>query len=710
MFSESKRYVAVLFQYGEMLLDSDVNDFGSIIQNQMQRLAQNVLGDVAVGDAWSIESNGGNNDFTINGGSGSLDGSGRCWVGGLPCLLTADKDFSDVVVTEPNVHACSTLLEAYVLTDTSSAYEVNELIDRYITPNITDTSDGGNPAKFKIISNTATTIETDPADGSMLVVAAVGDRYRVELSTYATNNGIATLVIDAGHSPVATGSTEIYTSDVIVQGKADNFYKYMLLRYTKAAVTYTHRVTASETGTGKITFEPATTVELTSGVETFDLVDVRYDTVYLDTYLDEIGPTEDTDLWHDEAGVAIEGARRLQVIQRIFVDEGDARARRLTATYTDTDGNSHYTVILANFKREYAQATIPDSHILSPVGDTYGDGAGGGDDGSGSGGGGLEEDADLASIVAEVVAARLGKADLKTLLTATLFDDNGDIALKIEELSNVDSLIANRAAVVNPSGDAINFCAEIKRIGAVVNLKQLKVFDANVNPATIDEIETVLTDSNTKVPTSKAVKTHVSTLALSNLIIYSGVSEDGVVIPTLPTIEQTSIVSDIDNSQTTGIVLTSKTGFADSGVVTLINAGPALANTSYAGANGADEFTDDVYGFHRSSSQSMHEQISYTGIDGANQLTGVTRNVNNTTAVAHKAGTLIWNGELSIILSVAMLKITGYATETSHPDTYLFCFLEHDGTVRCYVRDQIGGGRIRTGLAAFSFIGKRNPD
>ena len=686
----------MLFQYDELLLDSDLNDFGAIIQNQMQRLAQKVLGDVAVGDAWSIKSSGGNNNFTINGGSGALDGTGRCWVGGLPCLLMADKDFSDVLVTEPNIHACSTILAAYTLTDTSSQYSVNALVDRYLTPDITDTSDAGNPAKFKIISNTATTITTDPADGSMLTVGTTGDRYRIELSTYDTNNGEAALVIDAGHSPVVIGSTEIYTSDAGVQAKANDYYEFMLLRYTKAAVTYTHRITASDTGTGRIAFEPPTTVTLTSGVETFDIIDVRYDTVYLDTYLDEIDADEDGDLWHDEAGTNIEGARRLQVIQKTFVDEGDARTRLLPETYIDADGNSHYTTILANFKREYAQTTIPDTHILSPIGGTYSNDAGGGDEGSGSSGGGLEEDADLASIVAEVVAARLGKTDLKTMLTDTLFEDDGDVALKLEELSDTG--------------------ANLKMTGAdVIEAAKIKLGGAG---ATIEEIETALSSSDVKIPTSKAIETYIAGLMGGPIVHGSGVAFNGVIIPEINNLYRTTLVGDITNAVTT-IVLADISGIsaetiANGGVITFINSGPDVGNTSYIGATGGvTEFSDGDYGFFPDTTPftvSEHEQITFTSITpGAGVtgiLVGVVRGANGTTNVSHKSGDLIFNGAVAFIVSLAMIQ--DYVDIGHDRYNYTFVFLKGNGAIQCYMK--ANSGHILTeGLASFLVTGKSNP-
>lgn len=506
MYDERKRFIGLLVQYDEILPDSDLNDFSQIITKQLQRLAQNVLGDVAVGDSWRINESGTNNqnNFTITGGSGSLDGSGRCWVGGFPCLLVDDRELESVSVTEPNIHAVSTVLTFDTLTDTSAKYEVDALIGRKLIPNIEDTSDGGDPASFDIVGNTETAIEIDTSGGEdMTTVADVGDRYRITCTTFTGTESVSGINFGDKGAGIggSIGETTILADDPVVQGKADNFYRYFLVRFTKGS-TYTHRVTGSSTGTGELEIQPPLAVGVTTG-DTFDIIECRYDTVYLDVYLDEISALEDSDLYHDESGTQVEGARRLQVTQRVFVDEGDARVRRLDATYTDADGNDHYTVILANIKREDSVATIDADHIASPIGESYGSDAGGGDDGSGSGGdGGLKEDTDLSALIQEVRDARLGKSDLKTLLTTDLFDDDGTIALKLEELSDTGS--------------------DLKMNGSTTEATTLQLGGAGETVAKFEGGPAFSPTSNIIVPTSKGVADYLSTLATRGLVLDTG--------------------------------------------------------------------------------------------------------------------------------------------------------------------------------------------
>jgi hypothetical protein len=504
MYDERKRFIGLLVQYGEILPDSDLNDFSQIITRQLQRLAQNVLGDVAVGSSWRINESSTNNqnNFTITGGSGSLDGSGRCWVGGFPCLLVDDKEFESVSVTEPNIHAISTVLTFDTLTDTSAKYEVDELIGRKLIPNIEDTSDGGDPASFDIVGNTETAIEIDTSGGEdMTTVADVGDRYRITCTTFTGTESVSGINFGdkGGGIGGSIGDTTILADDLVVQGKADNFYRYFLVRFTKGS-TYTHRITGSSTGTGELEIQPPLAVGVTT-TDTFDIIECRYDTVYLDVYLDEISALEDSDLYHDESGTQVEGARRLQVTQRVFVDEGDARVRRLNATYTDADGNDHYTVILANIKREDSVAAIDADHIASPIGEPYGPDAGEGDDGSGSGGsGGLKEDSDLSDLIQEVRDARLGKSDLKTLLIDKVFEEDGTIGLKLGELSDTGS--------------------NLQMNGSTTEANTLQLGGGG---ATIAQFETTLTPaSNIYIPTSKAIVDYISSLASRQVILDTG--------------------------------------------------------------------------------------------------------------------------------------------------------------------------------------------
>jgi hypothetical protein len=79
----------------------------------------------------------------------------------------------------------------------------------------------------------------------------------------------------------------------------------------------------------------------------------RTDRVYLDVYLDEIDATEDANLYHTLGG-SVEAQRRLMVVQQVLIREGGTTP----ASYTDSDGNLHFTIQLATIARFDGQAAI----------------------------------------------------------------------------------------------------------------------------------------------------------------------------------------------------------------------------------------------------------------------------------------------------------------------------------------------------------------
>jgi len=89
----------------------------------------------------------------------------------------------------------------------------------------------------------------------------------------------------------------------------------------------------------------------------------RKDLVYLDCYLDEINPTEDTNLKHQFDSMLIEAMFREKIIQTVLVQEGVTLPMSIPTGWTDADGNAHVIVPLALFDRPAVNANITDAMI-----------------------------------------------------------------------------------------------------------------------------------------------------------------------------------------------------------------------------------------------------------------------------------------------------------------------------------------------------------
>jgi hypothetical protein len=89
----------------------------------------------------------------------------------------------------------------------------------------------------------------------------------------------------------------------------------------------------------------------------------RKDLVYLDCYLDEVNPTEDTDLKHTVDSMQIEAMFRWKLVQTVKVEEGIVLPYVMPSGWTDTDGNPHVVVPLALIERPAGNPTITDAMI-----------------------------------------------------------------------------------------------------------------------------------------------------------------------------------------------------------------------------------------------------------------------------------------------------------------------------------------------------------
>ncbi|HET7675823.1 MAG TPA: DUF6519 domain-containing protein [Gammaproteobacteria bacterium] len=93
-FDEAKRYFYLLKEQGKPVLDDDFNLLQDILLTLLRRFIVDAFGNGAAGDGFKIVGTGADNDFTITGGDGTLDGAGRIYVDGLMLLLESDVAYS----------------------------------------------------------------------------------------------------------------------------------------------------------------------------------------------------------------------------------------------------------------------------------------------------------------------------------------------------------------------------------------------------------------------------------------------------------------------------------------------------------------------------------------------------------------------------------------------------------------------------------------
>lgn len=212
LFDEELLYLFGLWQDGFPLVDADLNSTFFSVMTQLRRVIQNVLGNGALSSAFLIaESASPANNFTITGGDGSNEGMARAFVGGYPCGLKDDVEYSfnPVDARMKRIGSQVSSVVALVLTDTSANYVVNELVGRNLTPDI------DNPAvTFPIVANTATTISIGAGD---LTVATAKDKfYRVELSTPSGGPRTDEVYLDVFVDEVtATEDTNLVHTDLV---------------------------------------------------------------------------------------------------------------------------------------------------------------------------------------------------------------------------------------------------------------------------------------------------------------------------------------------------------------------------------------------------------------------------------------------------------------------------------------------------------------
>lgn len=191
-FNESKRFIMGFVRKGIPWVDADENKKEWIRFTQMRRAFDILIGNASPNNGFKPVGTGANNDFTLKGGDGSLDGAGRMYVAGMGCFLLSDIAYKNAGASDdqlsifPSISFITTSVIANdTINDEGANFIPGELVGRTVTPDVKQ------PAlTATVIQNGANTIVVN----TDLVVLGVNlstlPRYRVELSP--PNAGVRT--------------------------------------------------------------------------------------------------------------------------------------------------------------------------------------------------------------------------------------------------------------------------------------------------------------------------------------------------------------------------------------------------------------------------------------------------------------------------------------------------------------------------------------
>ena len=178
-FDEDKRHLMKLVQKDIPWVDADENRADWMRFTTLRRMSETLIGNASPNDGFKAVGDSATNDFIIKGGDGTLDGAGRLYVAGHGCFLKSDVRYVNNGMTEDqrSIYPKNTgIVGTDTIDDATANYDVNGLVGRTITPDVTQPG-----VTATILSNTQTTITVNID----LVAAGIpaGAHYRLELST-----------------------------------------------------------------------------------------------------------------------------------------------------------------------------------------------------------------------------------------------------------------------------------------------------------------------------------------------------------------------------------------------------------------------------------------------------------------------------------------------------------------------------------------------
>lgn len=194
---EDKEFVFSIPQRRRPIIDADRRDAYEGLYRQIRRMFQH-LGNVSQDGAFDvIEGDPGftANDFKVQGGDGTAEGTRRASFKGFQCLLKEDVRWGSSGSTdgERSLLPQSTAVGSVSITDGTAKYETGELVGRSLIPNVARPTD-----VFVITANTATTITCAGATVAFDTISKAGDFYRVTATTPSGGDRTDTVWLNVG--------------------------------------------------------------------------------------------------------------------------------------------------------------------------------------------------------------------------------------------------------------------------------------------------------------------------------------------------------------------------------------------------------------------------------------------------------------------------------------------------------------------------------
>ena len=174
LFDERKLFVQVLAQAGRLVTDADWNDFQNSFYLQLRRLASELLGDGTTGIAFKpseITPTPAINNLKFLGSYDPNKGPEILYNAGHPAKLFEDAEY----LTSAEISPRSTFLTACELGDSAAFYVADELVGRYLIPDITKSF------SYEIIANTQNKITILATSDMIADGITVLQNYRVTL-------------------------------------------------------------------------------------------------------------------------------------------------------------------------------------------------------------------------------------------------------------------------------------------------------------------------------------------------------------------------------------------------------------------------------------------------------------------------------------------------------------------------------------------------